>query len=60
MTRTHAAIQLLRLGPLSFREFCEITGWDSVDCSKTLNHLAHTGRVVYQQLDRHGLWLAVQ
>lgn len=27
MTRSHAAIQLLRLGPLSFSDFRAITGW---------------------------------
>jgi hypothetical protein len=39
MTRDHAGLQLLKLGPLSFREFVEITGW-------------RTGRTARHVLDR--------
>jgi DNA-binding HxlR family transcriptional regulator len=46
MTRTHAALQLLALGPLQFREFREITGWPPRVCTGTLSHLSLWGRVV--------------
>lgn len=46
MTRTHAARCLLALGPLSFRQFHEITGWTRRQCDKTLWHLIETGHVV--------------
>lgn len=32
MTRTHAAHQLLRHGPLNLTEFQEITGWTRQSC----------------------------
>jgi hypothetical protein len=41
MTRTHAAVQLLRHGPLSMREFIAITGWTRRQSRQTLNHLIH-------------------
>ena len=40
MTRAHAALQLLRLGPLTLHEFVEITGWgDHRIATTTLRHL---------------------
>lgn len=39
MTRTEAAIKLLRLGPLTLREFVEITGWGYRCCLRTLASL---------------------
>lgn len=39
MTRTHAAMQLLAHGPLTFREFAAITGWPSAACRGVLSYL---------------------
>jgi len=39
MTKIHAARQLLALGPLSFREFYEITGWEFSTCRQVLSKL---------------------
>lgn len=39
MTKIHAARQLLALGPLSFREFMEITGWPFSTCRQVLSKL---------------------
>lgn len=52
MTRAHAARELLNLGPLSFREFCEITRWPSRQCSKVLDYLQDRGEVVRDPLWR--------
>lgn len=41
MTRTHAARQLLAHGPLSFRQFAEITGWPRAACRRVLAYLVH-------------------
>jgi hypothetical protein len=38
-TRMHAARQLLRLGPLTFSEFVEITGWPVKTCRGVLSYL---------------------
>lgn len=45
MTRTYAALKLLEHGPLTFRQFAEITGWPIPDCRRTLSWLAETGRI---------------
>ena len=45
MSRTHAALQLLALGPLHYREFREITGWPSRVCTATLYYLSAWGLV---------------
>jgi hypothetical protein len=45
MTRTHAAYQLLRHGPLDLGEFQEITGWKYKACVWTLSQLRDGGRV---------------
>ena len=39
MTRTHAARQLLALGPLSFAQFADITGWPIAACRRVLSYL---------------------
>jgi hypothetical protein len=46
MTRTHAAIQLLRLGPLSASEFREITGWPQSVCRSVLTYLVDRRGIV--------------
>lgn len=51
MTRTYIALKLLEHGPLTFREFREITGWPGRTASKTLWWLQETGRAV-----RDGKW----
>jgi hypothetical protein len=46
MTRTHAARQLLALGPLSLAEFVTFTGWPYTTCRRVLSHLVDvTGEV---------------
>ena len=45
MTRTHAAYQLLRHGPLNAREFKEITGWPTYTCEDALKLLRKRGKV---------------
>jgi hypothetical protein len=47
MTRTHAARQLLALGPLSLPEFMEITGWKYRCCVQTLARLRGMRQVRY-------------
>jgi len=39
MTRTHAARQLLALGPVTFSEFVTITGWPVPACRRVLSYL---------------------
>jgi len=39
MTRTHAARQLLALGPLSLGEFVTVTGWPVAACRRVLSYL---------------------
>jgi hypothetical protein len=39
MTRTHCARQLLALGPLSFGEFVNVTGWPITSCRRVLSYL---------------------
>lgn len=39
MTRTHAARQLLALGPLSFGQFAEIMGGSIESCRRVLSYL---------------------
>lgn len=45
MTREHALLQLLRLGPLPMREVVEITGWRRRACWSALAPLMSCGRV---------------
>lgn len=45
MTRTHAAYQLLRHGPLNSDEFREITGWSYNACEAALRALRKRGLV---------------
>jgi hypothetical protein len=49
MTRTHAALQLLNHGGLTFADFRTITGWGSRECSRVLDHLCG-----YELVRRHG------
>jgi hypothetical protein len=39
ITRTHAARQLLAIGPLTFREFAEIMGGSVQSCRRVLSYL---------------------
>lgn len=45
MTRQHAAIQLLRLGPLARSEFIEITGWPKQSADWILSRLCKTKQI---------------
>ena len=45
MTRTHAAYQLLRHGPLDLGEFQEITGWKYQACVRAIERLRLRGVV---------------
>ena len=45
MTRTYAAYQLLRHGPLNSGEFMQITGWTWDSCSSVLKRLRKRGKV---------------
>lgn len=45
MTRTHAAYQLLRHGPLNASDFKEITGWTTYTCEHALKRLRKRGKV---------------
>ena len=49
MTRSYAAIQLLKHGPLSLTQFVEITGWPYVKCRETLSHLVDGVGVVIRE-----------
>lgn len=46
MTRAYVARQLLALGPLSLREFVEITGWPYRVCTATLTNLRAAGQAI--------------
>jgi len=48
MTRTYAAKRLLELGPLSWPEFVQITGWPEKPAARTLDHLVNTGTARYE------------
>lgn len=54
MSRAHAARQLLALGPLTFREFVEITGWPRRAARYWLDVLIKACEVVRQQSGRRG------
>ncbi len=51
MTREHAAVQLLKHGPLDLLEFQQITGWDYGTCQKALARVRAKGKV---KLMQHG------
>jgi hypothetical protein len=51
MTRTYAARRLLEHGPLTFREFCSITGWKVYRCNNVLIRLRKQGRVKRANVD---------
>lgn len=46
MPRTYAAARLLEHGPLTMREFVEVTGWPYRACRRTISWLQATGRIV--------------
>lgn len=56
MTRTHAALQLLRLGPLTRAEFIEITGWGIKRADLTLQRLRESGVIAYRGTSQRGLY----
>ena len=45
MTREHAAVQLLRLGPLKASEFMAITGWPRSSANKVIARLLEQNRI---------------
>lgn len=57
MTREHAALQLLRLGPLPAREFMEITRWPRSSANKVLAKLCDEKRI---KRVRKGIYEAAQ
>lgn len=56
MTRTHAALQLLRLGSLTAPEFIEITGWPRRVALYTLAWMVQTGAVEYLGTTQRGVY----
>lgn len=56
MTRLHAARQLLRLEPIRFGEFVEVTGWKPRTCERVLSSLKTRGQA--KQIERK-LWTTV-
>lgn len=56
MTRTHAAVQLLRLGPLTRAEFESITGWPKEVARGMLGWLVHCGRIEYVGSRQRGIY----
>ncbi|WP_225784475.1 hypothetical protein [Xenophilus sp. Marseille-Q4582] len=56
MTRTHAARQLLALGPLTMPDFVVITGWPRKAARKTLAHLVEAGHAVYIGTRQRGIY----
>lgn len=59
MTKTHAAVQLLRLGPLSLDDFTAITGWPRHTARITLRWLVIEGRAVFTGRRFSGCYSAV-
>ena len=55
MSRSYAAVQLLRLEPIRLHEFVEATGWKYRACQKVLSQLQTRGQA--KQL-KPGLWTA--
>jgi hypothetical protein len=49
MSRTHAAVQLLRLGPLTRAEFIAITGW-------SIQRLREGGAIEYTGTSQRGMY----
>lgn len=56
MTRTHAARQLLALGPLDLADFIAITGWPRKIARYTLAWMVQTGVVEYRGTTRRGTY----
>ena len=51
MTRAYAALRLLEHGPLTFRDFVEITGWPAMECRWTWRYLAEAGYATTIEID---------
>ena len=46
MTKTYAAIQLLKIEPLSYFAFKDQTGWSYEDCDNVIKELRTTRQIV--------------
>lgn len=53
MTRTEAAMKLLRLGPLTTGAFVEVTGWPRSTCNWILSQLRSAGAI---RMTRRGVY----
>jgi len=49
MSKTHAARQLLSLGPLTKREFIEITGWKIRQCEEVIHRMRRNSEIVVER-----------
>jgi DNA-binding IclR family transcriptional regulator len=58
MSRDHAALQLLRLGPLRYSEFVEITGWPRSSAYKVLARLCDAKLIRRTRFLRYEVWEA--
>lgn len=56
MPRTYAAVQLLRLGPLTRAEFIAITGWGVKRSDETLQLLREGGAIAYRGTSQRGIY----
>lgn len=56
MTRDHAAVQLLRHGPLLRSEFVAITGWPESSCVKVIGRLRDAGVVKLLRAAGMAMW----
>lgn len=53
MTRAYAAKRLLEHGPLTFRDFMEITGWTIHSAKNVIERLEKAGDVRPENIDGH-------
>lgn len=53
MSRLYATMKLLEHGPLTFREFADITGWSAGQCRRTLEILQSRNRI---RQHKRGVW----
>ncbi len=60
MTRRHALVQLLRLGPLTRAEIAEITGWPAVAVKSALSAMCEQGLIVRRVRRRCSLFEVVR
>lgn len=56
MTRDHAALQLLALGPLTRAEFVAVTGWPLSSCTDVIRRLRDAGRVRLGRAAGFAVW----